>query len=244
MAIKIGFVLLTHNKPQQAVQLVNTLDRIFDHPPVAWHHDFSLCDLPLDLVEANAHFVRPHVKTGWGKFSVIDATIAALEVFIRLPNAPDWFVLLSGADYPIKPADMIVQDLTASPFDLHMQHERIIYNQYERHWQRLCYDRYCSFKLRIPSVSKALRPKWRTITINHPALASRFSPFCEKFLCFAGEHWFCARLHVAEHLVHFHRAVPAVANYYQKRDIHTLCRPRKILLSHCPMQYVVQDFTE
>lgn len=170
----------------------------------------------------NVHFVRPHFKTGWGKFSVIDAMISALELLVRLPNAPDWVVLLSCADYPIKSADKIVRDLNASPFDVHMRHEKIIYNQFERDWQRLCYDRYCSLKFRVPSLDRALLPKWRTVTIRHPAIASQFSPFTDKFLCFAGEHWFCARLHAAQYLIDFTKRNPAVADHYRRRDAYTV----------------------
>ena len=79
----VGFVLLTHNKPYQAIRLFNTLNRMFNHPPIAWHHDFGLCDLPPDLTTTNAQFVRPHIRTEWGKFSVVDATISALDLLVR-----------------------------------------------------------------------------------------------------------------------------------------------------------------
>lgn len=217
----VGFVLLTHNKPYQAIRLFNTLNRMFNHPPIAWHHDFGLCDLPPDLTTTNAQFVRPHIRTEWGKFSVVDATISALDLLVRLPHAPDWFVLLSGADYPIKTADAILQDFKSSQFDVHIRYERIIYNQYERDWQQLCYDRYCSLKFRIPSINKRFHPKKRTITINHPLIASRLSPF-DKITCFAGEHWFCGKIHAAEYLVNFYKTQTWLADHYRKRDVHTI----------------------
>ena len=39
----------------------------------------------------------PHVKTGWGKFSLVAAALRALELLYQ-SAAPDWFALLSAAD--------------------------------------------------------------------------------------------------------------------------------------------------
>ena len=39
MAFSLGFVLLTHDRPQQAARLVKRLNAMFGFPPIAWHHD-------------------------------------------------------------------------------------------------------------------------------------------------------------------------------------------------------------
>jgi Core-2/I-Branching enzyme len=218
MAVQIGFVLVTHNKPRQAIRLVSRLNSMFEQPPIAWHHDFTFCDLPLDSVTNNISLVLPHLRTGWAKFSIVEAMLGALEMLVSSPNPPDWFVLLSGADYPIKSADKIVYDLSTSQFDAHLKHERICFNNYERYWQRLCYDRYCSVKFQLPFVSKRLLPTTRTITLRYPVFTRLFTPFSRYFSCFAGEYWFCANRSAAEYLLKFHRTMPALANYYRMRD--------------------------
>ena len=106
MAITIGFVLLTHNNPRQAHRLVTKLNSMFDDPPIAWHHDFTSCDLPSALITSNILMVTPHIRTEWGKFSLLDAMIMALQLLFS-SQQPDWFVLLSGSDYPIKSASKI-----------------------------------------------------------------------------------------------------------------------------------------
>ena len=222
MSLKIGFVLLTHNKPQQAVRLVKKLNDMFGAPPIAWHHDFTQCALPFDLTTKNASLVRSYIKTGWGQFSLPEAMLSALKLLFETKAPPDWFILLSGTDYPIKSAERIALDLSRSPYDVHMHHEKIVFNHYERDWQRECYEGYCALKFRIPFINGKLKIKRRKVTIGHPLVAARFHPFSKKFFCFAGEFWFCANQLAAKYLLEFHRTKPALANHYRKLDKYTV----------------------
>jgi hypothetical protein len=222
MALKIGFVLLTHDKPEQALRLVSRLDSMFGAPPIAWHHDFSRNDLPLGALTKNISLVRPHVPTAWGKFSLIDVMVKALELLFGSNDAPDWFVLLSGACYPIKSADKIVKDLSESPYDAHIAHEPIRYNNYARPWQRTCYERYCSAQLRRTSLNRRAGATSHDIRVSDPAVAGPFLPFSETLSCFAGEQWFCANRQAAEYLLEFHRTKPALADHYRRLDHHVI----------------------
>jgi hypothetical protein len=109
----IGIVLITHQKPDQIIRLVTRLNSMFGEPAIVCHHDFSKCALPLSAFPGNVSFVRPHLPTRWGDFSLVEATVRALQQMYLAPAAPDWVVLLSGADYPIKPAAKILHDLSA-----------------------------------------------------------------------------------------------------------------------------------
>lgn len=218
MSATVGFVILTHDKPKQALRLVSRLNSMFDQPPIAWHHDFTACDLQLESVTKNISLVLPHIRTGWGKFSVVDAMIIALEILFKSRHAPDWFVLLSGADYPIKSASTIIHDLSTSQFDVHMYHKKISYNSYEREWQRFYYYRYCGLKFRIPFINRRLRPTMRTILLRHPIFAMRRTPFNEHLTCFGGDFWFSATRAAAEYLVEYHKAKPELSNFYRKQD--------------------------
>ena len=109
----------------------------------------------------------------------------ALETLFASDRAPDSFVLLSGADYPVKPAERILRDLSTSPCDAHIGHEPIIYDRYQRPWQETCYDRYCALHVR-------LWPGGATLKVRHPLLVAPFVPFTDTFRCYAGEFWFAA----------------------------------------------------
>jgi hypothetical protein len=218
MTVKIGFVLLTHNKPRQAARLVSRLNSMFERPLIAWHHDFTFCDLPADSITDNVSLVLPHIRTGWARFSIVEAMLKALEILVKSKSSPDWFILLSGADYPIKRADEIVHDLSTSRFDVHMSHHRIIFSDRKTGSHRLAYDRYYAVRLRVPFINRTLRPTRRTITLRHPIFTAPCAPFSRVFSCFAGECWFCANRQAAEYLVEFHRTNSTLADHYRKRD--------------------------
>ena len=223
MTPTIGFVLITHNKPHQTIRLVNTLNLMFDYPRIVCHHDFSKSDLPTEIFTKNVSFIHPHIQTGWSKFSLVEATFSGIKMMYERPDSPDWFVLLSGADYPVKPAHAILNDLSLSLHDVHVHHEKISYNNYEREWQELCYDRYCAVKFRIPSINRRSRFFMREISLKNPIVTSLFTPFSKKFHCFSGGQWFSANRKAAQYLTEFYRKKPRLASYYRKLDSRSIC---------------------
>jgi hypothetical protein len=236
----IGFVLLTHNKPHQVIRLIETLNRMFDHPPIVCHHDFSKSQLPDDLPD-NITLVRPHLKTGWGEFSVVEAVLRSLALMYQAPTAPDWFVLLSGSDYPIKSANQILNDFASSSDDVHISYAKIDHTQPPKGkidpdfpclgcssgplWQQLCYERYCVLRVWVPflSIKQLLRresPFYRRelFVIRNPWLTRLFAPFTDQFYCHAGEHWLSANRKAAEYLIEFHATKPALAKHFRWQD--------------------------
>jgi len=212
----VGFVLLTHDKPHQTIRLVTTLNRMFDGPPIVCHHDFSQINLDKNSLTKNVTLVQPHLHTAWGQFSLVEAMLRALQVMFETPTSPDWFILLSGADYPIKPAQQILSDLESSPFDVHIHHEPIVYNQYQSDWQKMCFYRYCVVKFGLPYINRRLQLTKRMMILSNPILTKPFLPFSNKLRCFAGEHWFCADRKAAQYLLKFHNEIPALAAHYRK----------------------------
>jgi hypothetical protein len=215
MTSKVGFILLTHEKPSQTIRLVTTLNRMFDCPPIVCHNDFSKTNLIIDTLPGNFSFVRPHLQTAWGRFSLVESALKALQLMYESPTSPDWFILLSGADYPIKPARQILQDLDSSLFDVHISNAEIKHNSYQDNWQKSCYYRYCGINIWFPFVNRKFRLSRRRITISHPLLVSRFLPFSDELRCFAGEYWFCGNRKSAEYLINFYEERPALAAHFR-----------------------------
>jgi len=212
----IGFILITHTKPQQIIRLMTKLNKMFDNPLIVCHHDFSKCNLAVDAIPKNVSFVYPHLHTGWGEFSTVEATVRAIQRMYEAPTNPDWFVLLSGADYPIKSSGQIVHDLTSSPHDAHIHFEQIKYKAYEVGWHRSYYERYCSVRLlSFPFLTRRLNLVRRELRLTHPVLTTPFLPFSEKFHCFGGSSWFCANRRAAEYIIEFHKTRPDVTLHYQ-----------------------------
>lgn len=225
MTPTVGFILVTYNKIHQIIRLVDTLNRMFDHSAIVCHHDFSKSDLPLDTLPKNVQLVHPYVITRWGSFSVIDAALQAVGLMYETPASPDWVILLSGADYPIKPAKQILRDLNSSSYDVHIQYEKIVYNAYERDWQRLCYERYCSMRVWFPFVNRNLRLTKRQVIVKNPLFTAPFLPFEKNLHCFAGEGVFCANRKAAQYLIKFHRTKQGLASHLRRLERHSIICP-------------------
>ena len=102
---------------------------MFHDPPIVCHHDFAKCTLPIQEFPTNVSFVQPPAPTAWGTFGLVEAVLRAIKQMYDAPANPDWFVLLSEFDYPIKPAATIIRQLQKSPHDAHIQHQLIQFNE-------------------------------------------------------------------------------------------------------------------
>ena len=122
----LGFVILSHSNPEQVVRLIETLNKLYGSPPIACHHDFFQSKMDRKTLPRNVKLVTPCIATGWGKFSVVEAFLAAVDVLYK-ESDPNWFCLLSGADYPIAKAEVVLDELEHSScdafLDVHQLHD-------------------------------------------------------------------------------------------------------------------------
>lgn len=125
MPPKISFAVLSHCQPEQLLRLVKTLEVMFDGPPIVCHHDFSQCSLEERSFPSIVRFVRPHIITKWGDITL---SLAALKAFtlLREYHQPDWYFLLSGTDYPVRPASQILSELSSANCDAFLDNREIL----------------------------------------------------------------------------------------------------------------------
>lgn len=126
--------------------------------------------------------------------------------------------MLSGADYPIKPANQILDDLVSGSNDVYIYNVLINYDAYKNDWQKLCYERYCHVKFWIPFVNRQLRLTKRLVSLKHPLLTAPSLPFSKKLRCFAGGQWFSANRKTAKYLIEYHRVNTPLASHYRRLD--------------------------
>lgn len=212
---KIGFVLLTHDRQARALRLVNTLDRMFDAPPIAWHHDSSKSELDWSKVPSFVRPVLPAVKTAWGDFGVVMATLIALEELFDDPaNSPDWFYLLSGACYPIQSADQIYREIENFNADGAIRFHPIHPKSFTRDWDRNCFNRYRTKKVTIPWISRKLRRTKKTFTLTSPPFGWPIFPYRKNVQCYAGDTWFAGSRKMALEILRLAKAHRNLAEHY------------------------------
>ncbi|MGQ8365240.1 beta-1,6-N-acetylglucosaminyltransferase [Glaciecola sp. 1036] len=216
----IGFIVLTHANPEQAIKLNKALNSLYDYPPIAWHHDFSKCDLPIEQFSKNVEFVKEYEVTGWGTFSLVAAKMKALNLLYK-NNKPDYYIILSGADYPTKSSDEVFEFLKAQGADAFMRSAKIEYGHFDKKWKKRYYIRYCSLSFLFKRKDKkGLEVVSQIPLLKHPLLVSRFTPFNDKYKCWGGEFWYTGSAKCAEFLIEkFADKSNSVINHFKKTKI-------------------------
>lgn len=262
MSSAIGFVILINpfSPLEQTTRLIETLNRVFHHPPVACHQDFG--KNPVSLASyPNVRVVPDYIDTHWGDFSCIEAAIKALSLLYS-SDGPEWFVYLSGADFPIKSRAKILHELQTGGYDGYIEHRAVCEGDLAyppdsenrqgwkgETWLRQCRKRYCTLRLDLPSLNRFGRPRKRTLWLESRFVARRWLPFRADFKCFAGEAWFTANAACARRILQFHANDQEVAAHFRKTLVpeeayfHTvLGNAPELRLSQRSLRYV--DWTE
>jgi hypothetical protein len=213
----IGFILLTHNRPAQALRLVRNLDLHFGSPPIAIHHDFDQSPMPVEQFPACVRFVRPHFQTRWGAPSLNDAVLAGVRLLYSDSTAPDWFVLLSGADYQIKPTDQIIAELKTGGFDAYLAHRKIEAPPTDR-FTLFMANRYLKKASHFWWIDWRLRRRRKNFGIPM-WLSKPLLPFSKSLACYAGSQWFTANRRCAQRLLELHDKGGPLREHYWRVPI-------------------------
>lgn len=217
-----GFIILSHRAPAQLHRLVRTLDQLYGRPAIACHHDFSQATLDVGSFAENVRFVQPSVRTGWGKWSLVEATLRGLELLYRSAD-PDFFFLISAADYPAADAGQVLRDLEESRADYWIDAFNLreaLQGREEEHEPHLSHhrspanialarERYLRAHAKIPVV-RFRPPAFSTTVQRYPRLGMRtialpvdapLSPFRTGYDCFVGSQWFTGTRKAARKLM-------------------------------------------
>ena len=104
--MKIGFVLLAHERTDIIIRLIRRLTQHGDL--VALHYDLKSGEAShrkiLDALRGNRRVVlAERVAVKWGEWSVVQATLNCLEALAETAEPIDYVYLLSGSCYPTRP---------------------------------------------------------------------------------------------------------------------------------------------
>jgi core-2/I-Branching enzyme len=233
MSVKIGFAIVSHNEPEQLLQLVKTLNAMFGAPPIVCHHDFSRCSLQQALFPTNVSFVHPHIFVRWGHISL---PLAALRAFslLRKYDQPDWIYLLSGSDYPVRPVDEIVADLSNPNYDAYLDNREIVYRALppgqtaqdggfgRPSWIPLAYGRYCTWrrptKTLLFSGSFLSRRRFVPIRNHRIDCMTRWFQFNRPSRIYGGDFWFHANRKAIDRLLD-DPSMKRLVRYYRTREL-------------------------
>ena len=100
--MKLAYLILAHKNPQllrREIAALSSKDSTF-----FVHIDAkSNIDLFLLLKAQNVFFLEPRIEVFWGEFSQVRAILALISAALASATNHDYFILLSGSDYPLQP---------------------------------------------------------------------------------------------------------------------------------------------
>jgi len=204
---QLGFAILSHKQPQQLLRLIHKLSVMFDEPPITVHHDFSQCGIDKEKFPPYVEFVTPSVKTEWGEWSIVEATMLAIQKLYKRQNHPEWIILLSGSDYPIQKADRIKAFYENTSFDAFVSSKKLTESKLITKREFYWFTRYHWPKINYPSVFHALESFKKRAVIKEPiVLKSKWAqrlltPFNPDYPCYGGSFWFSANRKAVKELL-------------------------------------------
>lgn len=96
------YVIMAHHEPDLLVRLIGRLRALSPDCHIVVRHDRGAGFLDESLLRRHAaEEFRSEIAVSWGDWSMVLAMLEALDHASRRTRA-DWFVLLSGQDYPLR----------------------------------------------------------------------------------------------------------------------------------------------
>jgi hypothetical protein len=116
----IAYLVLSHTHPELVGRLSDRLLQGDEQCHVVVDHDRSSPPVEPSLPRHPRLQTRVSARPGgWGGYGLVSAVLDALGA-IRRDLDPDWIVLLSGQDYPVKPPQELRDKLQSSSADVHL----------------------------------------------------------------------------------------------------------------------------
>lgn len=99
--VKIAYLVLTHKNPRLLSRVIRTLSA--EHSTFFVHIDKKSNIKEFSGVGGGRVCVsRERISVYWGEFSVVRSVLLLLQQALDAPETFDYFILLSGSDYPLR----------------------------------------------------------------------------------------------------------------------------------------------
>lgn len=114
--MKVSFVLLAHEHPDQLYHLIESIlssgSDIYVHYDASSPHDFESVtkDWAVEQWPGKLYFAK-RVQVVWGEWSIIQATLNCLHLARREGFNCDYLMLISGSCMPVKPIESLQRHL-------------------------------------------------------------------------------------------------------------------------------------
>jgi hypothetical protein len=103
--MRIAYLLLVHNSPNHLQRLLKALKHNQDDFYI--HIDKKTFNSFANIAGERIYFTNERIPVYWGEFSPVEAILMLIRQALNSGNKYDYFILLSGSDYPIRSPEYI-----------------------------------------------------------------------------------------------------------------------------------------
>lgn len=212
--MKIAYLILAHDQPVHLTRLISALQT--EHAHIFVHVDKKaegmICP---PLVDDITLIIKKTVAVNWGGFSIVQATLNLLQEVVASGDY-DYFILLSGADYPLKSNASILRFL--------QQHDgEEFINLYKMPEANKPFERIDYFHIEpvtdfaLSSLSERINKLIRRINklLRSPRLKRRYPQRYADFTLYAGSQWWALSKPCVDYILQFITRNPEYVKFYK-----------------------------
>lgn len=209
--MKIAYLILAHNTPSQTARLISALDGPQSRFYIHVDGKFSLRPFQEKVVAGNAVFLQERVPVYWGEFTQVRAILNLIRA--GLTGSPDYLVLLSGSDYPIKNRDAVERFFMDNRGNEFMNLVAMPCEEVNKRLSRLTYYKVQSrlnwgpYKYALEKLNHFINEVMR-LERNYAEVFGQLAPY-------AGSTWWALTASACRHILAFTESNPKIVGFFE-----------------------------
>jgi hypothetical protein len=212
--MKIAYLILAHDDPRHLRRLVEAVQDDWTQIYVHIDKKAELARFTRAIDLSRVTFIPDRVSACWGGFSLVQATLNLMAAARHGSTAPDWYALISGADYPIRSNRAIRDCLHASDrehislIEMPSADGRKPLDRLERlHFEHAC-GRYVPQRVLLTQTNRLLEKYYKR---DYRRVLGDIKPY-------AGSQWWVLSREAVDNILSFVETNPQLVRFYR----HTL----------------------
>lgn len=173
--MKISYLILAHNNFRHLDRLIDALN---DTDSTFYIHIDKKARQNYNPQKNNVSVIPTHIDIKWGGFAMVEATLALLEYGVKHTPDADYYILLSGVDYPVRSKTFLFNQLDKKKEYIDIAPLPVPYKPIERY-------EYYYFEYNRRNL-KLYNPKFLLEVLLKKLKVKRKAPF----QIYAGSQWF------------------------------------------------------
>jgi hypothetical protein len=226
--MRVVYIVVSHRNPGQVLRLVSALKEGPGAEVLVRHGEPGARLDPRALEELGAHSLDDGIDVQWGELSHFRMLLRALEQALEAHD-PEWVVVLSGQDYPIRPLHEVEAFLASAKEDAFLQDAwELDTSRFPGPPEDEFFLRYAYRHFKVPGWLPRPPGRLRPLLYRRDlpqGLPSRIGirrtclPFDSEYRCFVSADWLTVRRRAARILIDAAREDRRLMSHYRRSVI-------------------------